>query len=106
MSANILPLYKSHKVVQAAKIESIETAEDGIVDDDSFVSVGTRYGSFDLKKPHTGAIEIGGYIVVYEDGYSSYSPAKPFEEGYTAALSEEEKANFLKSENIGQFFSY
>ncbi len=27
--------------------------------------------------------EIGGYFVVYEDGYQSYSPAKAFEEGYT-----------------------
>jgi hypothetical protein len=25
----------------------------------------------------------GGYYVVYEDGYESYSPAKAFEEGYT-----------------------
>lgn len=25
----------------------------------------------------------GGYFVVYEDGYKSFSPAKAFEEGYT-----------------------
>jgi hypothetical protein len=25
----------------------------------------------------------GGYFIVYEDGYQSYSPAKAFEEGYT-----------------------
>lgn len=25
----------------------------------------------------------GGYYVVYQDGYASYSPAKAFEEGYT-----------------------
>ncbi|HLG97188.1 MAG TPA: hypothetical protein VKX49_12825 [Bryobacteraceae bacterium] len=25
----------------------------------------------------------GGYFVVYEDGYESFSPAKAFEEGYT-----------------------
>lgn len=25
----------------------------------------------------------GGYYVVYDDGYKSYSPAKAFEEGYT-----------------------
>ena len=24
----------------------------------------------------------GGYYVVYDDGYKSYSPAKAFEEGY------------------------
>jgi hypothetical protein len=27
--------------------------------------------------------EIGGYFVVYDDGYKSFSPAKAFEEGYT-----------------------
>jgi len=25
----------------------------------------------------------GGYFVVYDNGYESYSPAKPFEDGYT-----------------------
>jgi hypothetical protein len=29
--------------------------------------------------------EVGGYFVVYEDGYTSFSPAKAFEEGYTRA---------------------
>jgi hypothetical protein len=27
--------------------------------------------------------EVGGYFVVYDDGYKSFSPAKAFEEGYT-----------------------
>lgn len=27
--------------------------------------------------------QIGGYFVVYEDSYESYSPAKAFEDGYT-----------------------
>lgn len=27
--------------------------------------------------------EAGGYYVVYDDGYKSFSPAKAFEEGYT-----------------------
>lgn len=27
--------------------------------------------------------EVGGYYVVYDDGYKSFSPAKAFEEGYT-----------------------
>lgn len=26
---------------------------------------------------------VGGYYVVYEDGYKSFSPAKAFEDGYT-----------------------
>jgi bacterioferritin-associated ferredoxin len=27
--------------------------------------------------------QVGGYIVIYDDGYTSFSPAKAFEEGYT-----------------------
>ena len=27
--------------------------------------------------------QVGGYYVVYDDGYKSFSPAKAFEEGYT-----------------------
>lgn len=27
--------------------------------------------------------QAGGYYVVYEDGYKSWSPAEPFESGYT-----------------------
>ncbi len=27
--------------------------------------------------------KIGGYFVVYKDGYKSFSPAEAFEEGYT-----------------------
>lgn len=27
--------------------------------------------------------EVGGYFVVYDDGYKSFSPAKAFEDGYT-----------------------
>lgn len=26
---------------------------------------------------------VGGYVVRYEDGYTSFSPAKAFEDGYT-----------------------
>lgn len=27
--------------------------------------------------------KVGGYYVVYEDGYESWSPAEAFEKGYT-----------------------
>ncbi len=30
--------------------------------------------------------EVGGYYVVYEDGYKSFSPAGAFESGYTAEV--------------------
>ncbi len=38
----------------------------------------TTLDYFQRHKP-----EVGGYFVVYEDGYQSYSPAKAFEDGYT-----------------------
>ena len=39
------------------------------------------YVSGDYLGKHTP--QLGGYYVVYDDGYSSFSPAKAFEEGYT-----------------------
>lgn len=35
---------------------------------------------------------VGGYFVVYEDGYESFSPAKAFEEGYTLIGLPQEKS--------------
>jgi hypothetical protein len=32
----------------------------------------------------------GGYYVIYDDGYTSWSPAKSFEEGYTLIMEEQE----------------
>lgn len=45
--------------------------------------------------------EAGGYYVVYEDGYQSFSPAKAFEEGYTRVV----EAN-LADEPMLQFFAW
>lgn len=43
------------------------------------------YGSFHVDRAYlnTHKPEVGGYYVVYRDGYQSFSPAKAFEEGYT-----------------------
>ena len=83
--------YKCHKTVKAAKIESIisnrkdfgrvphpdrewriEFTEQG--DGECFVS----QEWMEKHKP-----KCGGYVVVYEDGYMSFSPAQAFESGYT-----------------------
>ena len=79
-----LPLYQSHKRVRAAKITEIESHESdgrgshtmifGEIDGSKFLSDEWK----DRFKP-----EVGGYYVVYDDGYSSFSPAKAFEEGYS-----------------------
>jgi len=79
--SNHLPQWKCHKVVRAAKIASITpTTYDmhavGFEGDLSPIQVTTEWI---VNK----RAEVGGYYVVYEDGYASYSPAKAFEEGYT-----------------------
>lgn len=71
-----MPRYRSHKTIQALKIKTVQgeslTFEDGYPAMDLEPKVFVRY----TPKP-------GDYLVVYEDGYKSISPAKAFEEGYT-----------------------
>jgi hypothetical protein len=80
-----MPRYQSHKTVWALKIKSI--------DDPNNVTDGSRLLSWedenyaplsvdgDFMQRHNP--QVGGYYVVYKDGYKSYSPAQAFEEGYT-----------------------
>lgn len=84
-----LPVYQCHKRVRAAKITWI--ARDG-----QNIRIELRWGEVKyrvivddewLSKHHA---VVGGYFVVYDDGYTSYSPAKIFEEGYTQVGSLEE----------------
>jgi len=76
-----LPEYQCHKKVRAAKITG-------------FRGNGTNYPDLllgeingvvslldDWHEKHKP--EVGGYYVVYEDGYKSFSPAKAFEDGYS-----------------------
>ena len=72
-----MPRYRCHKIVRALKIE--------FVGNQSITPVDKKYTRFwmtdawmEKNKP-----EAGGYYVVYDDGYASYSPAKAFEDGYT-----------------------
>jgi len=87
-----MPRYKSHKEVHALKISHID------------YGVGENYGlllafadegyarieieapeAVRIKQAMQPHIETGdlGYLVVYKDGYRSWSPTKAFEEGYT-----------------------
>jgi len=53
--------------------------------EDTIIPEESGYAPFAISSEwadkHTPAA--GGYFVVYDDGYQSYSPAKAFEEGYT-----------------------
>lgn len=82
MNVNELPQYKCHKVVRAGKI--LATArnpnEDAVfLDVDGVVNKWLSAPAGWLNKHNP---DIGGYLVAYEDGYLSYSPAVAFEDGY------------------------
>lgn len=78
-----LPQYKSHKIVHALKIHNIDYDETGQA---VITPEEDGYGPFPVDAEYMGKHKprIGGYYVVYEDGYKSWSPADAFEKGYTA----------------------
>ena len=79
-----LPKYQCHKVVHAAKITEIQEHES-----DGTGSRTMIFGEVGGSKFLTDAWrerfepEVGGYYVVYEGGYESWSPKEAFEDGYT-----------------------
>ena len=83
-----LPKYKCHKEVWALKIKKIDFEPRSAKDDVSCAVItpeDTQYLPIRLGKDYVRKHnpEVGGYWVRYADGYTSYSPQKPFEEGYT-----------------------
>ncbi len=83
MSAGLikLPKYRCHKEVYALKIAELKTDSSGI----TLIPADTSYAPFGLSSEYVTkhSPEAGGYWVSYKDGYTSYSPAEAFEEGYT-----------------------
>lgn len=79
-----LPRYKCHKEVNAAKITDIQPyGTDGsrtlLMDCAGLAASSDMTAEWVIKhKP-----QIGGYLVIYKDGYHSFSPAEAFEDGYT-----------------------
>lgn len=74
-----LPRYRSHKVVQAAKIVHVDYGTRLDLAPHGVVEVGADW----IEKRCNGYLLSGGYFIVYDDGYTSWSPAKTFEAGYT-----------------------
>jgi hypothetical protein len=77
---NMLPLYKCHKKVRAAQIIDIIDGEHSVgltLKDQPNIQHVTHEWTFKHE------VMIGGYFVVYEDGYTSFSPQEAFENGYT-----------------------
>lgn len=83
---DLIPEYQCHKIVRAAKITAIRI-------DPAFVGDGSAllaFGDINLEIQvdnvwikRNGPIIVGGYYVVYSDGYRSYSPGKEFDKGYS-----------------------
>lgn len=82
-----LPRYKSHKVVNAVEIVEIS---DSVFPGRTMVYCKTP-GSSERRVNVTVGVEwirrhkpeVGGFVVLYGDGYLSYSPKEPFLAGYT-----------------------
>jgi hypothetical protein len=87
-----LPVYQCHKKVGAAKIIDVFAGVPGstrIVLDTPCIedpSVGTFVNVDADWLARNPKVSIGGYFVEYEDGYTSFSPAEPFESGYTLVM--------------------
>lgn len=78
-----IPTYQCHKRVQALKINAIWPSPRGMLlgfEDQRFAPHEVHQDWYLKHDP----VE-GGYLVIYEDGYMSFSPAAAFEAGYTLA---------------------
>lgn len=90
MGASVeMPKYKCYKEVWALKIEKIilDNADKPNEETDGSAMITPKengYAPFKVDQVYMQKHEpeVGGYYVVYKDGYKSFSPAKAFEDGY------------------------
>lgn len=77
-----LPRYQCHKKVSALKIAGLQPVVGGAA---IITPAEAGYAQFSVDHEYVEKHkpQIGGFYVVYDDGYRSYSPAQAFEEGYT-----------------------
>jgi hypothetical protein len=79
-----MPKYKCHKEVWALKIAEIRGwSETGVGAE--IVPADEGFAPFTVDDEYLAKHkpQVGGYYVVYADGYKSFSPAEAFEDGYT-----------------------
>jgi hypothetical protein len=89
-----MPRYRCHKEVWALKIAKVEpdgSAPKGAAGSCIITPEDGRYAPFrvdeDYCRKHNP--QVGGYYVVYKDGYKSFSPLDAFEDGYTKVFQNE-----------------
>ena len=104
-----MPEYLCHKKVRGLKIKSIERED---------VLLGTEVVGYNhkltfedkdfppfvvtdqfVKRSHC---KVGGYLVRYEDGYLSWSPAEAFENGYSRTGSVDKPLTIAELNKIGE----
>lgn len=87
-----MPKYRCHKEVWGLKIAKIEKDSDLAKETDretdgSAMITPSKQGYAPFKVDHAYMVKhkpfVGGYYVVYEGGYKSFSPADAFESGYS-----------------------
>lgn len=72
-----MPQYQCIKKVHALKIKHVDNNQI-VPEDETFAPFNVSDEFIARNNP-----ERGGYYVLYEDGYESFSPAEAFESGYT-----------------------
>lgn len=100
MNVNELPQYKCHKVVRAGKISAIDTDIDKGLLIVNIVGISQPF-EFPSHLLRMRSAETGGYLVVYEDGYVSYSPAAAFEAGYSIIIDKDSNGTVLAQKADG-----
>lgn len=73
-----MPKYQCNKIVYALKIKGISLDGELGFEENEYAPILMEKEWLDRHNP-----EVGGYYVVYKDGYKSFSPAEAFENGYT-----------------------
>lgn len=87
-----MPEYQCHKKVWALQIVEIHlkpnpdpTGESGATSYGAILQVEEPFASIEVSSEYMNKNNpaVTGYYLVYKDGYKSYSPKAPFEDGYT-----------------------
>ena len=79
-----MPRYQCHKQVYALKISSVfeNHKNRDFPIELHFEDAGYRPRRVKNQWYKDKKVEAGGYLIIYDDGYASFSPADVFEEGY------------------------
>lgn len=83
-----LPQYQCFKVVGALKIRRLDVTDECKPGELKMIPWKDGYKPIILSKAYVDKHkpQVGGYYVVYVDGYKSYSPTQAFESGYNEII--------------------